>query len=70
MLVIVAAEFVVGQDGLGYLIFHSRELYLLDQTYVGIVTVALLGVILQGIVTLLAHWGTPWSEKHGRAQAL
>lgn len=70
VLVIVAAEFVVGQDGLGYLIFHSRELYLLDQTYVGIVTVALLGVILQGIVTLLAHWGTPWSEKHGRAQAL
>lgn len=70
VLVIVAAEFVVGQDGLGYLIFHSRELFLLDRTYVGIVAVALFGVTLQGIVTWIGSKFTPWSDKHANADVL
>ncbi|WP_211229455.1 ABC transporter permease [Nakamurella lactea] len=60
ILVIVAAEFVVGDSGLGYLIFHSRALFIYGWMYAGILLVALMGVILAAVVTGLGRWATPW----------
>ncbi len=63
ILVIVAAEFVVGTTGLGYVIFDSRRLFMNDRMYVGIVTVALLGVILATMITWIGRRLTPWAEQ-------
>ncbi|MGE0136864.1 MAG: ABC transporter permease [Ilumatobacteraceae bacterium] len=62
ILVTVAAEFVVGNEGLGFLIFNSRELFQLDRTYIGIIVVAALGVILGGLLQLLGKRLTPWEQ--------
>jgi sulfonate transport system permease protein len=61
VLVIVAAEFVAATDGLGYLIFNSRSLFQNDVMYVGIVCVALLGVIFSEIIRFLGRRLTPWA---------
>lgn len=63
VLVTTAAEFITGRTGLGFLIFNSRELFLLDRAYVGIVTVAVLGVVLAGAVSVVGRLLTPW-ETH------
>ena len=63
VLVIVAAEFLVGNTGLGYLIFDSRRLFINDVMYVGIVSVAILGVVLTSIVTLIGRRLTPWAPR-------
>ncbi|MGH3660354.1 MAG: ABC transporter permease [Micromonosporaceae bacterium] len=60
VLILVAAESVVGADGLGYLIFNSRAVFLNQQMFVGIVTVSLVGVLFTWIVKYTAAWLTPW----------
>jgi sulfonate transport system permease protein len=66
VLVTIASEFVVGNQGLGYLIFNSRQLFQIKRTYVGIVWVALLGVALSSIVGWVGRRLTPWSVDHSR----
>jgi sulfonate transport system permease protein len=60
VLVDVAAEFVVAQSGLGFLIFNSRSLFQLEITYAGIVIVSVLGVLLQEIIRWVGKALTPW----------
>jgi sulfonate transport system permease protein len=69
VLVIVAAEFLVGDTGLGYVIFNSRRLFINDVMYAGIVTVALLGVVLSAIVTYVGRALTPWAS-HSKARTV
>jgi sulfonate transport system permease protein len=61
VLVIVAAEFIVGDSGLGYLIFNSRALFINDRMYVGIVVVALFGVAFSELIRALGRLVTPWA---------
>ncbi|MBO9521014.1 MAG: ABC transporter permease [Nocardioidaceae bacterium] len=66
VLVTIAAEFIVGGTGLGYLIFSSNQYFLLDRVYAGIVTVALLGVLLSWLIAFAGRRLTPWIR--GRAR--
>ncbi|HEX7135267.1 MAG TPA: ABC transporter permease [Iamia sp.] len=63
VLVIVAAEFIVGDSGLGYLIFNSRALFINDRMYVGIVVVALFGVAFSELIRALGRLLTPWAPQ-------
>lgn len=60
VLVMVAAEFVDGKDGVGYMIFNSWQLFATKQMYVGIITVALLGTVwtlaIAGVGRYLTRW--------------
>lgn len=67
-LVIIAAEFIVGDNGLGYLIFQSRALFINDQMFVGIVVVALEGVLFAELVRLVGRRVTRWAPSD-RSQA-
>lgn len=60
LLVAIASEFIIGGSGIGFLIFNARSLFRLEEAYAGIVVAALIGVILQGIITWLGHRFTPW----------
>lgn len=62
VLVIVAAEFLVGSSGLGYLIFNARSLMRNDLMFVGIVVVALFGVIFAEIVRRVGRLVMPWAD--------
>ncbi|MEV0744724.1 ABC transporter permease [Streptomyces sp. NBC_01220] len=70
VLVIVASEQIAAADGLGHLIFDSRALFQNDVMFVGIVCVAVLGVIFSEVVRIAGRLLTPWAPRdRGRSQS-
>ncbi|MDI3408707.1 ABC transporter permease [Streptomyces cavernicola] len=70
VLVIVASESIAADEGLGHLIFDSRALFQNDIMFVGIVCVAVLGVLFSELVRLVGRLLTPWAPRdHGRGQS-
>ncbi|HEY8524643.1 MAG TPA: ABC transporter permease [Acidimicrobiales bacterium] len=63
VLMLVGVEFVIGGDGLGYVIEQGRTTLVLGQAYVGIVLVALVGLAFSGVVQVVGRWLTPWSRE-------
>ncbi|MET8469589.1 ABC transporter permease [Streptomyces sp. NPDC006422] len=70
VLVIVASEQIAANDGLGHLIFDARALFQNDVMFVGIVCVAVLGVLFSELVRLAGRFLTPWAPRdRGRGQS-
>ena len=70
VLVIVASESIAASDGLGHLIFDSRALFQNDVMFVGIVCVAVLGVVFSELVRIAGRFLTPWAPRdRGRGQS-
>ena len=63
VLLVVAVEFVQSNDGLGYLTWHSWELFLADRMYMGIMCISVLGVMFSGLVSLIGRWLVPWADE-------
>lgn len=61
VLTVVGIEFVTGGDGIGNLIWKSWQLFVPARTYVGIVTVALMGLVFSTVVQLVGRLLTPWA---------
>lgn len=62
VLVTISSDFIIGSSGLGYLIFNSRSLFRIEDAFVGILAVAVLGFVLQAIVVRIGNRVTPWSH--------
>ncbi|MFF5298396.1 ABC transporter permease [Streptomyces sp. NPDC013161] len=70
VLVIVASEQIAATNGLGHLIFDSRALFENDVMFVGIVCVAVLGVVFSELVRMAGRLLTPWAPRdRGRGQS-
>lgn len=68
ILVMVGVEFVQGNNGIGHLIWNSWSLFIATRMYVGIVTVALMGLLFAGLVKVLGRVLLPWApndKTHG-----
>lgn len=63
LVVITATEFVASNNGLGFLVWNSWQLFEPDQMYVGMATIALLGVALTGVVIALERVAVPWAHR-------
>lgn len=62
VIVIVGAEFVAADAGLGFLVWNSWNLGVPEHMYVGIVSISLIGVIV-GLVLRGVEWLlTPWNR--------
>lgn len=62
ILVAVAAEFVNGNTGLGYMIWNSWQVFLPEPMYVGIVVVAILGAAFTLLIAALGRRIAPWAK--------
>lgn len=60
VIVITAVEFVASNDGLGYLIWNSWQLFQPSTMYVGLIVVALLGALLTFLAIQLEKLSMPW----------
>jgi NitT/TauT family transport system permease protein len=60
LVVITATEFVASNNGLGFLVWNSWQLFEPNDMYVGLVMIALVGVILTAVVSLLERASLPW----------
>lgn len=61
--VIVAAEFVAADSGLGYLINEGRNFFLLSPMFVGAILVGLVGLVANGLVRRLEAHLLRWREE-------
>lgn len=62
LLMLIGVEFVIGGEGIGYLIEQGRTLFLLEQTYAGIVVAAVLGFLFMFVVKWIGRRLTPWAQ--------
>jgi NitT/TauT family transport system permease protein len=62
LVILVAAEFVSSKNGIGYLIWNSWGLLLVDAMFVGIVTIGLLGLVTSVIFQEIEHLVVPWKR--------
>ncbi|MFF2606777.1 ABC transporter permease [Arthrobacter koreensis] len=69
VLIAVATEFVNGDTGIGYRIWHSWSLFQASQMYVGIVVVAFMGFLLTYFVKWLSSKLVPWAPRENKRSA-
>jgi ABC-type nitrate/sulfonate/bicarbonate transport system permease component len=60
---VVAAEMVTSFNGLGYLITVGQQLLRLDQVIVGMITIGLLGLLMDNLIVLIKNKFVKWSEQ-------
>jgi ABC-type nitrate/sulfonate/bicarbonate transport system permease component len=63
LVVITATEFVASNNGLGFLVWNSWQLFEPSQMYVGMATIAILGVALTALVSGLERVAVPWVHR-------
>ena len=64
-IVITAVEFVASNNGLGYLIWNSWQLFQPSKMYVGLIVVSLVGAGVTALIILLERAALPWKYKSG-----
>ncbi|OZM83297.1 ABC transporter permease [Pseudonocardia sp. MH-G8] len=65
VIVVTAVEFVASNDGLGYLIWNSWQLFQPATMFVGLITVSLIGALVTGLVIVLERVLLPWRHAGG-----
>jgi ABC-type nitrate/sulfonate/bicarbonate transport system permease component len=63
LLVIVSAEFVGANSGIGYLIWTSWQVFQIEKMYVGLLMSAALGFGSAIILNYLERWLIPWKQR-------
>jgi NitT/TauT family transport system permease protein len=66
VVIVTAVEFVASNNGLGYLIWNSWQLFQPQDMYVGLITVALTGATMTGLIILLEKVLLPWKHGNGK----
>lgn len=71
VIVVTAVEFVASNNGLGYLIWNSWQLFQPQDMYVGLIVVSLLGALVTSFVIILERLLLPWKyPRRTRKKAL
>lgn len=60
ILVLIAAEMVGAKAGLGYLITNAQNSFLIPEMYAGILTVSLLGLLVNGLLVSAERYFSRW----------
>jgi NitT/TauT family transport system permease protein len=63
LIVIVAAEFVAAQSGIGFLIWTSWQVMRIEDMFVGIIVITILGVVTTFLLREVERWATPWHKE-------
>lgn len=63
LLLLVTAEMVAAKAGLGYLIWQSWQTFTIEEMYVGLVTIATLGVLSFWVLEGLEQFLIPWRPR-------
>lgn len=61
--IVVAAELVVAQEGLGYLIMDASTFFRVPYVYLGIAIIGLIGVVLEGVTVAVENRVLHWRGK-------
>jgi NitT/TauT family transport system permease protein len=67
ILVLIAAEMVGAKAGLGYLIVNAQASFLIPDMYAGILTVSVLGLLVNVLLVALERHFSRWRTAVGAA---
>ncbi|OZI37149.1 ABC transporter permease [Bordetella genomosp. 10] len=59
---LVAAEMIGAHSGLGFLTLNSQEVFQIPSMYAGILLLALLGLLLNFVLSLIERWSLRWRQ--------
>jgi NitT/TauT family transport system permease protein len=59
-IVVVAAEFVAARSGIGFLIWTSWEVMRVENMFVGIIVITILGILSTMLLREIERWALPW----------
>ncbi|MFF5994046.1 ABC transporter permease [Lysinibacillus sp. KU-BSD001] len=62
ILVLIAAEMVGAKEGLGYFITYTQYNFLIPEMYAGILTISLLGLVINHLLVLLEKRFSRWKQ--------
>jgi len=65
LIVIVAAEFVAARSGIGFLIWTSWEVMRIENMFVGIIVITILGLAFTLLLKEMERWALPWRRGRG-----
>jgi ABC-type nitrate/sulfonate/bicarbonate transport system permease component len=60
LVLIAIAEMIGARDGLGFLIWNSWQVFAVEQMYVGLVVIGVLGIVLTAVLRVLERFIVPW----------
>jgi NitT/TauT family transport system permease protein len=63
MIVIVAVEFVAAESGIGFLIWTSFAVMMIEDMFVGIIVITILGVLTNLVLRELERLAVPWRNE-------
>lgn len=66
LMVVIAAELLVAQRGLGQMLWFSWQTMRIADVYAWLVVTGGMGVVLNWLLTRLADWAMPWRDDVGR----
>lgn len=66
LIVVVAAEFIASESGLGYLIFSSWRILRVERMYVAFVVIGLIGYLTTAGLSTLGNYLMPWHDTSHR----
>jgi len=64
LILVIVAEMLLATDGLGSFIMETQRNFRVSETYAGILTIAILGYLLNKAVVLVQRRVLHWSERH------
>jgi NitT/TauT family transport system permease protein len=62
LLMAVTAELAIATNGLGAMVWLSWQTLRVERIYVGLATIAVLGLLLDPLLQLVERWSIPWKE--------
>ncbi len=63
LILIAIAEMVGAQSGLGFMIWNAWQILIVETMYVGLVVIALLGLVFSVILNEIERWLLPWKSE-------
>ena len=63
LFMLIGAEMIGSQSGLGFMIIQSQATFQMTKMYAGIITVAMLGILINYIMISLERKATKWKEE-------
>jgi ABC-type nitrate/sulfonate/bicarbonate transport system permease component len=57
---IVIAEMIGAKSGLGYMIWNAWQIFAVEQMYVGLIVISLLGVAFTALLNEVERFLVPW----------
>ena len=68
LILVVAAEMTAAKAGVGWMIWRAYDMFAIEQMFVALMVLSMLGYLFSIGLDLVEHWVIPWKRReHGES---